>query len=470
MTRPVLDILLPLHDQPGWVDIAIRSIESFTDVPYRLILIDNASELGETKALLKDAENRGHTVLRLPINKSFSNAINAGALLGEGKFLCIFNSDAIATEGWAGALVQDATPRHIGMVGAKSNYASGAQMDPNFVGEPPYLVMVCVCLRREVFNAVGPLDEETFDGFSSEDIDYAWRVRKAGYKLAVSSAYVLHAGSRTLAAELGAHEKVQGPGGEIFAKPMTEARARNDAKYNQRLIDKWGIDWVKENQSTVKRVLVTSFHPEEFTRVRFMDDFVNMKAVGGYAFNFLRCQRVPIAMARNQVADIAVDQGYDYLLQLDDDATFPPDVIRRLLAHQKPFVAALAYQRKPPHLTCAFEVGDDGLLGKPLEGIEHTGLRKVDVTGQHCTLTHTSVFKKLRAGAPEAHGVPALPGTRHYFGWMSEVKVGEDFAFCLNCKKLGIPIYVDTELITGHIGAPIVVDENYKRAFMEQRR
>lgn len=458
--NPLVDIVMLVHDQPGWAELAVRAVELHTKNPYRLIIVDSASEQEDTKALLRDFEDRGHSVVRLAENKSFSNGVNTGVSIGSAPFIIILNDDAIVTEGWDSALLQDASPKHVGLVGARSNYASGAQMDPSFVGEPPYLVFVCVALRRAVWNAVGPMDEVTFDGFSSEDIDYAWRVKKAGLKLAVSSAFVLHAGSRTLVHKVGAYVSE--------GVSTSEARLRNDAKYNARLIDKWGKDWVRRYQSTVQKVLVVSYHAEEWTRVKFMDDFINMKAHGGYAFSFMRSVRLPISAARNLHADFALDNGYDWIMQLDDDATFPPDVIKRLLSHQKDVVCALAYQRKPPHLTCAFELGENGVMGEPLEGIENTGLRKVDVSGFHCSIMRTDVIRRMREGVKDTDGKVIVPGTRHYYGWFSntEIKVGEDFAFCLNAKKVGIQIHVDTSLISGHIGSPVVVDEAFKKNFV----
>lgn len=446
--EPLLDIVMLVHDVPEWADLAIRAVEYHTKNPYRLIIVDNGSKLLETKDMLYDAEIRGHTVLRLSENRSFSSGVNAGVRLGKAKFICILNDDALVTEGWDGALLQDASDKFTGMVGARSNYVSGPQGNPAFTGEPPYLIFVCVALRRQVWEAVGPMDEETFDGFSSEDLDYSWRVVKAGYRLKVSSAFVLHAGSRTLAATMG----------------DAEARGRNDAKYNARLIDKWGKEWIRAHSQLEGRVLVTSYHAEEWTRVSFMNAVLGLKKSDGVGFAFHSLTRAPIHAARQLMCDYALDHGFDWLVQLDDDATFPVDLIRRLLSHQKDVICALAYQRKPPHLTCAFEIGTDGQMGIPLEGIEHTGLRRVDVSGFHCSLLRTSVIQRLRDGLKDVEGKVLVPGTRQYFGGF-ENKLGEDFAFCLNLKKLGIPMYVDTEVISGHIGQAIHVDEAYKAAW-----
>ena len=401
----LVDIVMLVHDQAAWADLAIRAVENHTRNAYRLIIVDNASVEEKTKDMLAAAERRGHTVVRLPENKSFSNGVNAGVAAGDSKFIIILNDDAIVTEGWEGALMQDCVDKYTGMSGARSNFVSGVQSDPTFTGEPPYLIFVCVALRRDVWNTVGPMDEVVFDGFSCEDLDYSWRVQKAGYKLKVSSAFVLHAGSRTLAS-------VHGAG--AYEGSM---RQRNDQKYQARLMDKWGKDFVTQKSKIQQRGMVTTYHAEEWTRVEFMKSLMGLRRSDGVSFEYLQVSRAPIHMARQVAADYVTDQGFDWWVQLDDDATFPSDVLRRLLSHQKDIVCALAYQRKVPHGTCAFELGPDGMLGASLEGIEHTGLRRVDVSGFHCSIMRTSVIKKMREA-----------GIKQYFGGFDN-KVGEDFAF-----------------------------------------
>lgn len=448
MTQPLIDVIMLVHSQSTWADLAIRAVEHHTKHAYRLILVDQAS--GQTPngvhmaKVLAGAKERGHTVIHLPENRSFSNGINAGVRAGDSKFIVLLNDDALVTEGWDGNFIQDLTDKNVGLVGARSNYAGGVQSNPAFTGEPPFIVFVCAALRRKVWDEVGPLDEENFDGFSTEDVDYSWRVKKAGLKLKVSNAFVLHAGSRSLVANFAAGRD---------ASQVQAALSANNEKYNRVLHQKWGKDWVKENSGIAEKVLVMSYHAEEWTRVSFMGAFAGLKRSDGVTFSYHHMQRAPIHIARQIACDYALDSGFDVLVQLDDDATFPPDTIRRLLSHQKEVVCALAYQRKPPHGACIFEVGPDGVMGGHLEGWEHTGLRKVDVSGYHCSVLRTSVIKKLRDA-----------GIRQYFGGF-ENKVGEDFAFSLNLKKIGVQVYCDTELISGHLGAAIHVDETYKRSF-----
>lgn len=456
---PMIDIVMLVSQQATWSDLAIRAVEHHTAHPYRLILVDQAVKDPAVKAVIDGAEERGHTVVRMAEDRSFSNGNNAGIRAGDAKIVVILNDDALVTEGWDKSFVQDLADKSVGLVGARTNYGGGVQADMTFQGEPPFHVFICVGFRRELFNVIGPMDEENFTAYSSEDLDYSWRFRKAGYKLKLSG-YVLHAGSRSIMRHVS--------GGSKDPAVVQGSYNAMNAKFNRVLEEKWGKEWVKANSVTRKRVCVASYHAEEWTRVKFLGAFVGLKRSDGYTFEFYNHTRAPIHAARQAMCDYATDNGFDCLVQLDDDAVFPPDVVRRLLNHDKEIVTALAYQRRPPHWPCIFELGPEGLLGAPLEGWERTGLRRVDVSGFHCSMIKTSVIRKMREGLKDAQGNVTVPGTRQYFGGF-ENKVGEDFAFSLNAKKYGIQLHCDTDLISGHIGDAIVVDEAYRAQWKAQQ-
>lgn len=462
MSEPLLDIVMLVHSQAAWADLAIRAVEHHTKNAYRLILVDQAAPEA-SKHVLAEAAKRGHTVVRMAENRSFSNGNNAGVRAGRAKFVCILNDDAMVTEGWDGALIQDASDKSVGLVGARTNYASGPTGDPgwNSKVEPPFMAFVCVATRREVWEAIGGLDEESFTGFSAEDFDCCWRIQKAGYKLKVSaSAYVLHAGSRSIM-----HTTSGGSADEAVRHASYNA---HNAKYWQILEEKWSKDFVAEHMKLKQKVLVTSYHAEEWTRVAFAGSLVTLKAgaaaaqagygpeASNYGFTYYQHTRSPIHLARQVVADYATDNGFDVLIQLDDDATFQSDLIARFLSHGKEVVTALAYQRRPPYLPCIYErVSEDSVNGNPLHGWEHTGLRRVDISGFHCSMIKTSVFKKLRAAKI----------TDYYGGF--DLKCGEDFAVCHRLKQIGVPVFCDTDLISGHIASGPIIDENYKRLYTE---
>lgn len=453
---PLLDVVMLVRSQAIWSDLAIRAVEGHTTHPYRLIIVDQAVTDPKVKAVIDAAEKRGHTVVRMAENRSFSNGNNAGVGIGSAKFIVILNDDALVCEGWDKAMIQDMSEAGVGLVGARTNYAAGPTGDPSWTGEPPWMAFVCVGLRRDVWNKVGPMDEENFTGFAAEDLDYCFRVKKAGYKLKVSNAYVLHAGSRSIVHQVS--------DGSKDANTQVVAYNAHNEKYNRVLVEKWGKDFVAEKVKLRQRVLVATYSAEEWTRVKFMGSVLTLKSgtpgvVGAptesgdqFNFSFYSHTRSPIHIARQLVCDYACDNGFDVLVQLDDDATFPPNLVQRLLSHKKDVVCALAYQRKPPYLPCIYERAADGETGVPLENYEHTGLRQVDISGFHVSAIRLSVIKQLRAA-----------GVKKYFGGF-ENRLGEDFAFCKNLANAGIKMYCDTDLIAGHIAEGFVIDEHYKAA------
>lgn len=453
----LVDIVVLVHDKPEWAELCVRSVENFTKNAYRLIIVDMASQAPKTKELFEEWKKRGHTVLHLSDNRSFSHGVNSGVRAGSSKFVIVLNDDAVVTEGWDSALLTDASEHRVGLVGARSNFAAGAQGGQRCHGDPPWLVFVCVCFKREHFEHVGGMDEVTFDGFSTEDIDFSWKIVKAGLRLKVSSAFVLHAGSRTLSTELAVGKDAQA---------TQYALAKNNEKYNARLHEKWGKDWVREHSQFLKRILVATFSPQEVVYMDFAKACMALKNTGGYEFTFYHHVRSPIHLARQLVSDFAYEQGFDVLVSLDDDATFPNNVLELLTRHEKEVVCALAYQRKPPYAAVAYELDPElfakgETVGRNVEGLERTGLRKMDVSGFHVSALRLSVIKKMREHRCEKHP----NGIRQYWGGFE--KMGEDFAFATNLKHLDIPLYIDTDLVSGHIASPHVIGADYKAWFQQ---
>src|SRR5947208_1793411 len=59
-------------------------------------------------------------------------------------------------------------------------------------------------------------------------------------------------------------------------------------------------------------------------------------------------------IGRNKLAQRAIDAGAEWLMFIDDDHTFPKDLLLRLLAHDKPVVGALYMQRMVPFAPIAY--------------------------------------------------------------------------------------------------------------------
>jgi len=152
-----------------------------------------------------------------------------------------------------------------------------------------------------------------------------------------------------------------------------------------------------------------------------------------------------IAVARNKLVKFSKEA--DYLLFLDSDMVMPPDLIERLLEHDKNIVGALAFQRNYPHKPTLLK-----LVQEPADYMpdEIKGeLQETDATGCACLLIKTSVFNKIDH--------PWFDFSVYKQGQA----VGEDIGFCQKAKEAGFKIYVDTELECGHITDRVIGKIDY---------
>ncbi|EHR59642.1 putative glycosyltransferase [Saccharomonospora cyanea NA-134] len=173
------------------------------DRPHRTLVIDNASDDG-TAALLARHPSRPR-VLRLPRNTGYAGGVAAALARVETPLVAWLNDDAVPESGWLSAL-EDALlagPR-LGAVGSLLRHADGGVQSFGVrltadghgadLTEPRRPFGFCggaVLLRADVLRAIGGVPADFFCYY--EDTDTAWRLRLAGYDVAVAAdAVVVH--------------------------------------------------------------------------------------------------------------------------------------------------------------------------------------------------------------------------------------------------------------------------------------
>lgn len=150
-----------------------------------------------------------------------------------------------------------------------------------------------------------------------------------------------------------------------------------------------------------------------------------------------------LVKSRMIIAQKAIDAGSTHLLMIDSDMSFPPDILHRLLAWDKPFVAAAALIRRPPF--CINAETEPGVkMRVPKDG---EGLVPVHSVGQAVALVKTEVFRKLDRPWFDMEYMPEREPECEFFG--------EDMYFCKKVREAGFPLYVDTALTRDvvHIGS-----------------
>lgn len=208
---------------PNWnrADMLCRCLSSLRSqtAPARIIVVDNGSTDGSLGLLAESFPEV--QVIRFDRNRGFAAAVNAGIRACDCEFIALLNNDAEPESGWLAALVGAAEGEGVGMVASKILDAAdpqriegiGLEVDP--AGNPRQIgrgeldgpgfslprevfgpIGAAALYRRALLDEVGLFDED-FDSYL-EDVDLAWRARRAGWRcIYAPGAVVRHARAST---------------------------------------------------------------------------------------------------------------------------------------------------------------------------------------------------------------------------------------------------------------------------------
>lgn len=195
-------------------------------LPYLAALMPQLSREKDTEIIVVDNNSRDGTVNYMgnyecvikvnKVNECFSKANNQAARLASGDYLLLLNNDTVVSEGFIQGMLRtfDLDPK-MGVVGCllwKMNtslptvqhagvfftddylpYELGQPVEsihpgimPNddrvrMIHEVPSVTAACMLMKREVWDAVGGLDEEYINGW--EDTDFCLKAREKGYSI-----------------------------------------------------------------------------------------------------------------------------------------------------------------------------------------------------------------------------------------------------------------------------------------------
>jgi len=191
----------------------------------------------------------------------------------------------------------------------------------------------------------------------------------------------------------------------------------------------------------IKHIIVTNDQSEDYAhnlRRRFPSSTVVWVGRGGSS-------REAITRAQEYARQVAIKEGYDYLLSLESDIFPPKDFIERLLMSGKDVISGLYFignEKDSISVPCATILKLDeklGMFGTRLM-VEHLevqnfckpGIKQVAAAGMGCTLISRPVFTKI--------------------GFMYEPDMsGHSDIFWFNqCFREKVNVYVDTKIYCTH--------------------
>ena len=167
---------------------------------------------------------------------------------------------------------------------------------------------------------------------------------------------------------------------------------------------------------------------------------------------------------RNSCVEQFLKTDCTHLLFWDSDTIADANAIKILLAHDKPVTSAVIYKKGGDHAPCFGYWDEASRTYRTPTPFQYDKLIQVDIVGTGFLLIKREVFERVE-----------YP----WFQCSDKSQSGEDVFFCVKCKEVGIPIFVDTGLHLGHIATPYVVtNETYEmslfwkmiRGFKEEGR
>ncbi len=150
------------------------------------------------------------------------------------------------------------------------------------------------------------------------------------------------------------------------------------------------------------------------------------------------------ARNRNIMIEQAIQHECTHIFFLDDDCITRPDILHKLLAHDKDMVSGLYLMRNYPHLPIMFDHAfKDGRCRYTFLNPGRKGLHEVIAAGLGACLIKMDVFKNMEK-----------PYIR--LGELEKDHWCDDISFFLRAREAGHKLYIDLDCPVGHILSAII--------------
>lgn len=160
----------------------------------------------------------------------------------------------------------------------------------------------------------------------------------------------------------------------------------------------------------------------------------------GYETTFQYFYGYRVDQVRNLIADWVV-RDFDYLFSVDHDITFPPDTLKKLLAHDQDLVSGVYRQRLEPQQLEIYEPWGGRMSAEDLYS-KNWRLIGIGGCGFGCVLVKKEVLEGV--GYPQFEYHPALDHGN---------TISEDTDFCEKAIAKGFKLWCDPSIRCGHIGS-----------------
>ena len=184
--------------------------------------------------------------------------------------------------------------------------------------------------------------------------------------------------------------------------------------------------------------LLVAVPTTDYTHVEFMKSLSGLErklATDGVDFEECIIGGTLVYIARNRLANKAINEKYTHVLWLDSDMVFNDQVVDDLLFCGKEMVCGAFVSRRPPYGPCIYQ----SIRQNQIEKVKEFGTKpfRVDGCGFACVMTSVELLQAVT----QKFGTTFQP-TDYY---------GEDLAFCWRVGQIGREIWCEPTVRPGHI-------------------
>lgn len=185
----------------------------------------------------------------------------------------------------------------------------------------------------------------------------------------------------------------------------------------------------------------------EFARRADFYDYVDMIEKEGEGIELVgitRSHGQSPARNRNVIIETALQNGFTHILFLDDDVVVRPDIIKKLLAHDKDIVTGLYLMRNHPHFPILFDESyQNNYCRFQILHKGRRGLVEAVNTGLGACMFKIEVFEKMSDDKPWIRLGQIAQEKDHWC---------DDIEFFNRCReKYGYKLWCDLECPVGHM-------------------
>lgn len=159
---------------------------------------------------------------------------------------------------------------------------------------------------------------------------------------------------------------------------------------------------------------------------------------------------------RDQLAKMAMADNTDYVLWLDSDMVFDPDMMERFIADMEAgydIVSCLCFRRRDPwtpvlYKTIRIGLGEDPNITEEYPDYPKDQIFEIDACGFGAVMVRTKVIWDMVK--------------RFHTSFIPVYGFGEDISFCIRAKQMGYKIVCDSRIKVGHLAQTVVNELTYK--------